>query len=568
MVDAARSRWIIPLVVVSIVAAHCLLWADADPSPEVLELIRESQELVEAGDAPGALAKLDEAARLAPDYPAVHANLGYLHEREKDTLGALDSYARLLELRPDDEYGRARVKHLFFGGTFPRALRMSLLQFSPVSFVTDESRLRAADAVAEVTRRIAYTTGMLYPDQMADGGAPVVTEIPSAGGQGAVGSASFNRVCYGYTSAPGSDDLTVNLAMYYPSPLLSQSGQDYSSLAGRLMHVMLRLRCYTRFHLGLPSAASNEMPLMWLCEAGPTGAEQYLTNIFFYDVGRERQPMEWIREAAHEWGHRVLPRMGRFDKPEAYAEGALGELLFTQYLAEEAGAVVGDPWPSAAAQRAAQGLWGTGTVDLADYLGDMRHATLDYWLQEGPNSELEAGLGEDAFMYLVGAMAWVQAAHGDNMLRTTFAKAPGESPADFYYGYRQAIKEAAGEGEITLYAGALDIGRSELTAAPSEGALRREKMRLVPGDIVRIPVYLLDGTAQVRVTPGLRETRLTAYLDGIGPLAIEAGDSVQLGTVQQGWHTLTLIAPEDGGAVELRAIILRTGPQAQAPDLG
>ena len=205
---------------------------------------------------------------------------------------------------------------------------------------------------------------------------------------------------------------------------------------------------------------------------------------------------------------------------------------------------------------------------MAEYLTNMRHATVDLWLAEGPNSELQAGLSREAFMYLVGAMAWVGAAHGDDILRMTLTKAPGESPADFYYGYRQAIKEAAGEGGITLYAGALDLGRSELTQPPVEGALRRERVILAPGDIARYPVYLLEGPGSVRITPGLRQTKLNAYLDGIGPLPIEGGEPVQLGTVEQGWHQLTFIAPDDGKPVELREIIIRTGPQNNAPDLG
>ena len=120
---------------------------------------------------------------------------------------------------------------------------------------------------------------------------------------------------------------------------------------------------------------------------------------------------------------------------------------------------------------------------------------------------------------------------------------------------------------MVLYAGALDLGRSELITPPEEGSLRREKVRLSAGDIVRMPVYLLDGPAGLRVTPGLRDAKLTGFLDGIGPLPIEGGESVQLGEVERGWHVLTFIAPDDGGAVDLREIIIRTGAQTLAPDL-
>ncbi len=555
-------------VAVGILLLFVAVAAGADtPEATVLRLVRESQELADAGDLAGARAKLDEAAKLAPAYPAIYANLGYLCERQGETLHALDNYARVLELRPDDEYARTRIRRIFLGGPFPTRLRTSLLRFSPVSFVTDECLMRTADGTAQVTRRLAYTTGLLYPDEMGETGEPLLTQIPSAGGQGVVGAARFNRVCYGFVAPAGSEDLDLSLVTYYPSALLSEKGADYSGLAARLTHVLLRMLCYSRFHLALPPATQTAVPKVWLCETGPTGAEQYLDNIFFYDVGRERKPVEWLREAAHEWGHRALPKMGRFHEPEAYAEGMLGELIFLQYLAEEAGMVTGAPWPSEAAQMAVQGLWGSGQVDLHRYLVDTRRATVDFWLAQGPNSDLQAGLGREAFMYLIGAMAWVGAAHGDSLLAATLAKAPGESPADFYYGYRQAIKEAARGGEIALYAGALNLGRSKLSHQPVEGAQRREEIVLEPGDLARYPIYLLDGPAHLRITPGLQQSRLTGYLDGIGPLPIEAGTPVQLGTVEQGWHELTLTVPEDAPAVQLRAILIRTGPAQNAPDL-
>ena len=106
-----------------------------------------------------------------------------------------------------------------------------------------------------------------------------------------------------------------------------------------------------------------------------------------------------------------------------------------------------------------------------------------------------------------------------------------------------------------------------MTTPPLEGALRREAVRLAAGDIVRVPVYLLDGPASLRVTPGLRDAKLAGFLDGIGPLPIKGGEPVQLGEVERGWHTLTFIAPDDAGAVDLREIILRTGAQTPAPDL-
>ena len=74
MPSAARGNWVSAGLVLTALALAGISWADT--APRVLELLAESQELVKAGDMPGALAKLDEAARIAPDHPGVYANLG------------------------------------------------------------------------------------------------------------------------------------------------------------------------------------------------------------------------------------------------------------------------------------------------------------------------------------------------------------------------------------------------------------------------------------------------------------------------------------------------------------
>ncbi|MFW5867276.1 MAG: hypothetical protein ACOCX2_05640, partial [Armatimonadota bacterium] len=120
-------------------------------------------------------------------------------------------------------------------------------------------------------------------------------------------------------------------------------------------------------------------------------------------------------------------------------------------------------------------------------------------------------------------------------------------------------KEAAAQGEVPLFAGAYDPEASSFSSPPREGALRREEVVLEAGDRAWYPVYLLEGPATVRIAPGLRQTKLNLYVDEIGPLPIEGGESVSLGQRDQGWHTLTVEAPEGCAPVSLDRLAITTG---------
>ena len=116
---------------------------------------------------------------LDPNNPSVHAHLGYLYELEGDTwrrwvaTGDCSSCAPMM-------IGRARIVHLS-SGQFPRRLKLSLLQFSPVSLVTDECRVRLAEAWIRLPCA-SPIRGVLYPEEMGDqGAAPRRRSRPLAG---------------------------------------------------------------------------------------------------------------------------------------------------------------------------------------------------------------------------------------------------------------------------------------------------------------------------------------------------------------------------------------------------
>ncbi|MEO7453458.1 MAG: hypothetical protein ABIV13_01700 [Fimbriimonadales bacterium] len=84
---------------------------------------------------------------------------------------------------------------------------------------------------------------------------------------------------------------------------------------------------------------------VFLCDGGMAGGEQLFVKsrsnrdnfanynaIYLYHVESLKDPMEAVREVAHEYGHAILPGIGGFREPEEWANGSLGERLFIRFL--------------------------------------------------------------------------------------------------------------------------------------------------------------------------------------------------------------------------------------------
>jgi tetratricopeptide (TPR) repeat protein len=522
------------------------------------ELIGAAQKLIETQQYGEAEAKLLQAKALEPEYPDVYSNLGYLYYKWGHRAKAMDAYGQLLSLRPDHAEGRKAMKLLFYSGDFPRTVRAPYLAFSGVGFATDEVRVQTAEG--EGRRRIAYTTSMLFHEAMKQPGKPAtVPAIPiPVTAEKAV--CRVNRSCYGYVMDADSDQYRLALIISWPSSVLEDSrGKEFGPLAARLMHLLLRYHCYER--LTMNRSLPDLFPAhAYLCATGPSGAETYRNALYFYDVANTRPAIEWARQAAHELGHLVLPEIGRFTRPEPFASGELGERLFIQYLALEAGLVAGDPWPSRAAQQALSALWPGEEFTVADYISRICRTSLDYWLTAGPDSPLATGQAEDAMQYYVGFLLWTQAAHGPEMLRGVLQTAGGPDPAQYVLAYRALVTQQADKGPLTLDAGCLNLAASKLTERPLEGALGRRNVTLAPGDSATFTVFLPAGGWTLFPQPC--QPALTALVDGKGPLPLDDQGSVALGQLQNGWHTLTLQLSDKGQPLVLQRLILRRSREA------
>ncbi len=532
-------------------------------------ILKAVQELIAASRFEDAERKLQEARDLDPTYPAVYSNFGYLYDAWREHIKdvattdqiialrtkALDAYGQLLTLWPDDAYGREHIKPLFYEGYFPRAVREPYLAFSSVGFVNDVVR------VGDLTRRLAYTNSVLFHEDMKRGGAqrdgePPQIAVPVTGDKV---FCQVNRSCYGYTMAADSDRYLLSFVLSWPSETLS-AGRNYSPVATRLVHLLLRYCWYGRLYLNLPRESG--LVSAYMCPQGPAGAETYKDALYFYHIDTPRSGIEWARQAAHEYGHLVLPEIGRFARPEPFASGELGERLFLQCLAQEAGEVSGDPWPSEAARQAVAALWPDGDFAVADYIEKVCRTSLDYWLTAGPDAGLlsTGEIGADAMQYLIGFLLWTQAAYGPDMLRGVLQSAAGTQPSDYIVAFKSLVARQAQQGALSMDAGSLNLKASKLKQPPLEGALRRREVVVSPSDSLLFYAYLPAGTWTLAPQPSQPE--LTVMLDGKGPLPLDEKGCLPLGRLAtDGWHTIGLRLSDKGQAFTLERLTLRLEPQ-------
>ncbi|HEY3397156.1 MAG TPA: hypothetical protein VGM19_05785 [Armatimonadota bacterium] len=510
-----------------------------------LPLLEQARGQVEATQYDEARQSLQAALQADPTFLDALLYLGYLEELTGQADAAVAAYGRALLLAPTNQYARDHYHAIFYGPHFPRRIPVEQLPLSPVPLTLDAAHAEPASVLGgpNRTERLAYTTGLLFPDQMRSGGAVLSVPLPSAGVE-AKQMANFNRVCYGFTAPAGSPDALLRVAVYYPSANLSAAGTDYAPLAVRLTHWMTRLCAYYELRLG--TALPAEPIAVYLCEGGPTEAETYENAIYLYRLGTDRLPLEWMREAAHETGHRLLPQLGRFTAPEPWGSGFVGEGLAFQWLAAEAGVVAGTPWPAPEAQAKLAGVWSGPPLPLADYLARSCRPLLDAWTQTGPDSPLLRADTEATLSYVRGFLLWVQAAHDDALLAATLTGATGINPVDYVTSYQDQVKKRLTDPRapgLILSAGALSLSPpTKLTKRPAEGALRRENVTLAPGDRAVWRLYLPAGSWRIQIvaTPN---ADLTAQLDDQpAPLDADKHNQLTLTTPQPAWHTLTLTA--------------------------
>lgn len=167
------------------------------------------------------------------------------------------------------------------------------------------------------------------------------------------------------------------------------------------------------------------------------GGEQFRNQIYIYDIYAARSPFEWCRELAHEYGHYILPGVTGFTSPEPWANGVLGERLFTLWIAEDISAKTLD-W---------QNVPFLTPKDLDE---DIQHQLVPLIMRIAGASQFPMNLlrrndaeGMNAYTALC---LYIEAIYGSDMLLRSMAltlpssRAPLIIPTDFLSGFYTAVQ--------------------------------------------------------------------------------------------------------------------------------
>ena len=197
-----------------------------------------------------------------------------------------------------------------------------------------------------------------------------------------------------------------------------------SGLAQKALRTTLAFYCVAREYLGFdPTVPWGEPVDVWLGSRGRPGARAVGLSLYLYSVKTPREPAEWVRQVAHEYGHVALPGIGGFtETDDPWADGHLGELLFPKWLAES-GVPGWIPWSVAS--------WETEA-------GQERERLLRTVGEGQIDEERLKGKDEAARDYLLGLAVRLEAERGPKELAAVLSRCAQGSAEQFL----QAAKEA------------------------------------------------------------------------------------------------------------------------------
>jgi hypothetical protein len=542
-------------------------------------LVSKAQELVQAGQWQEAIGLLSQAATIDPTFAQPHIWLGYTHQQQYDgattadgqrrhQTAAITAYAHALAIAPEDEYSRKAMNGLFFRGEFPWTLDAAALGRTPVGFMVSNCFVTDEENVGPVKRGLAYTLSVIFPpEREGQTGVDVWPQDPRGRGR-------YNRVCYGYGADPEGQQLHREFNVHFPSAGLAQPVVDHTPLAHRVVSCLLRLSCYMSAYLGGPMApGADEVVQVWLADRGEPGGEQMQGNIVLYDVDEDREPIEWLREVAHEYGHQVLPHIGYFEHLDEDASGLIGERLFMRWLAEDAVGRAGAAWPSAQVQRAFDELW-SQPVAMGEFLLSRCDGPMDAWLRGGPDWEHIGGQTREAAEYFVGFLLYVEAAHGRPMLASLLREAHGRAASEVRDAYTDLVAAALDRTGVQLDAAVFVPDDSTIHSPPSRTLAATPGALFAVEEHATYRLYLPAGRWHIRLRQdGEQPASFAVSLDGAQEQGAVLGGEASprdavFRTTEPAWHMLRvkLVNAEEPARLLDAVVSAAPGPGEDRPE--
>lgn len=392
--------------------------------PDPAALLATAKQEAAAGRLERAIDLATRATAAEPDLADAYLLLGRCHARrgqeaQYDREAAVAAYANALRLglpETDAQQAEAAMKHLFYGGPPVRYVLPAILGELPGGFV--EAAVPVVDprlpAEERRTMVVCQTTGIKYPDGV-DG------QIIKLG-------TPFNRVVSGYALEPTDPQQRMweCVRVHFRSSSLVANGADYAPVARRALSLFLRLYCVGRAYLGGGKLPSPAAPLkVWMFEQQEGQAAERWQEIYLYDLDAERTPLEWIRQICHEYGHFELPPVGPFAQPETWANGTLGELLFTEWLWRNS--------PDGTLE------WGDEPVRLGSFLQEYHARALQSFFSAGPRSAALDDPTAVGFEHFLGMALYAQAVLSPLQLRDLLYAAERPDSEDFLTNLQTCI---------------------------------------------------------------------------------------------------------------------------------
>ncbi|MGQ9523454.1 MAG: hypothetical protein ACUVTZ_01310 [Armatimonadota bacterium] len=352
-------------------------------------LLREALALVKSGRADEAWSRLAASDSFSAEHVPALLQIGQAFQADGLTAEAADVFARCLEVDPANSAASGRLSALLRTAGLPVWIRPARARYMPVAIEPVRSDSRDFGTLVRLLRPASAASDPRYDRR-------------------------FPYHLWAYSSNPSRSEFRLKFVLHV------QREMDMP-LAAKCARVLLAFADMARSRLGLESRfADDGVVHVWLTHWGKPGGEQWQQHIYLYSIDTPRQPIEWVRQLAHEFGHLVIPGIRLPSVGEEWANGLIGERLFVKWMHEGG----------------LSNLWEPGT-DLAPLAVSAAEMALDEFAASPP---IDAH--EWTPMRLVGFVLYIDTAHGHDMLREVIRLQSSDAPAALLAAYKRALQNA------------------------------------------------------------------------------------------------------------------------------